>query len=197
MGGILKLENITSTLRILGSTTLVGADREQFDFYATEPKAVELLLEEEQFQQNILEPCCGLNHITDVLRNKGYQVTTSDLIDRGIRAEVKDFFEYEYWGGDIVTNPPYSQAVEFVEHSLKITEVGSKIAMFLKIQFLEGKKRKEFFKQYPPKYIYVASSRLRCAKNGEFDKYGSSAVCYAWFVWENGYQGEPKIRWIN
>ena len=119
-----------------------SADREQFDFYATEPKAVELLLEEEQFQQNILEPCCGLNHITDVLRNKGYQVTTSDLIDRGIRAEVKDFFEYEYWGGDIVTNPPYSQAVEFVEHSLKITEVGSKIAMFLKIQFLEGKKRK-------------------------------------------------------
>ena len=191
------MENITSILRVLGSTTVVGADREQHDFYATEPKAVELLLDEERFQTDILEPCCGLNHITEVLKSRGYQVTTSDLIDRGIRAEVKDFFEYEYWGGDIVTNPPYSQAVEFVEHSLKITEVGSKIAMFLKIQFLEGKKRKEFFKQYPPKYIYVASSRLRCAKNGEFDKYGSSAVCYAWFVWVNGYQGEPTVRWIN
>ena len=69
--------------------------------------------------------------------------------------------------------------------------------MFLKIQFLEGKKRKEFFKYFPPKYIYVASSRLRCAKNGEFDKYGSSAVCYAWFVWEKGFQGEPSVRWIN
>ena len=191
------MENITSTLRVLGSTTVVGADREQHDFYATEPKAVELLLDEERFQKDILEPCCGLNHITDVLRNKGYRVTTSDLIDRGIGAEVKDFFEYTSWSGDIVTNPPYSQAVDFVEHSLKITERGSKVAMFLKIQFLEGKKRKEFFKQYPPKYIYVASSRLRCAKNGDFDKYGSSAVCYAWFVWENGYQGEPKIRWIN
>ena len=191
------MENVTSTLRVLGSTTVVGSDREQHDFYATEPKAVELLLEEEQFQQSILEPCCGLNHITDVLRNKGYQVTTSDLIDRGVGAEVKDFFDYTHWYGDIVTNPPYSQAVDFVEHSLKIVEEGSKVAMFLKIQFLEGKKRKEFFKRFPPKYIYVASSRLRCAKNGEFDKYGSSAVCYAWFIWEKGYQGEPSVRWIN
>ncbi len=191
------MESITSTLRVLGSTTVVGSDREQHDFYATEPKAVELLLDEEQFQKDILEPCCGLNHITDVLKNRGYQVTTSDLIDRGVGAEVKDFFEYESWYGDIVTNPPYSQAVDFVEHSLKIIEEGSRVAMFLKIQFLEGKKRKEFFKKYPPKYIYVASSRLRCAKNGEFDKYGSSAVCYAWFVWEKGYRGESSVRWIN
>ena len=191
------MESITSTLRVLGSTTVVGSDREQHDFYATEPKAVELLLDEEQFQKDILEPCCGLNHITDVLKSRGYQVTTSDLIDRGVGAEVKDFFEYESWYGDIVTNPPYSQAVDFVEHSLKIIEEGSRVAMFLKIQFLEGKKRKEFFKKYPPKYIYVASSRLRCAKNGEFDKYGSSAVCYAWFVWEKGFKGRPQIEWID
>ena len=191
------MDSITSTLRVLGSTTVVGADREQHDFYATEPKAVELLLDEEQFQKDNLEPCCGLNHITDFLKSRGYQVTTSDLIDRGVGAGVKDFFEYESWYGDIVTNPPYSQAVDFVEHSLKITEEGSRVAMFLEIQFLEGKKRKEFFKKYPPKYIYVASSRLRCAKNGEFDKYGSSAVCYAWFVWEKGYRGEPSVRWIN
>nr|DAW09326.1 MAG TPA: adenine-specific methyltransferase [Caudoviricetes sp.] len=188
---------IGSNLRVLGSTSIVGADREQHDFYATEPKAVELLLEEEQFQQNILEPCCGLNHITNVLRENGYQVTTSDFIDRGVGAEVKDFFDYTCWNGDIVTNPPYSQALNFVEHSLNIIEDGCKVAMFLKIQFLEGKKRKEFFKNYPPKYIYVASGRLRCAKNGEFESYKSSPVCYAWFIWEKGFQGEPSVRWIN
>lgn len=191
------MENITSTLRVLVSTTVVGADREHHDFYATEPKAVELLLEEEQFLADILEPCCGMNHIAEVLKSRGFQVTTSDLIDRGVGAEVKNFFDYESWYGDIVTNPPYSQAVDFVEHSLKIIDYGSKVAMFLKIQFLEGKERKKFFKRFPPKHIYVASSRLRCAKNGEFDKYGSSAVCYAWFVWEKGYRGEPSVRWIN
>ena len=89
------MDKISTNLRLLGSTTVVGADREQHDFYATEPKAVELLLDDEQFQKGILEPCCGMNHITDVLKNKGYQVTTSDLIDRGVGAEVKDFFDYE------------------------------------------------------------------------------------------------------
>lgn len=74
---------------------------------------------------------------------------------------------------------------------------GAKVAMFLKILFLEGQKRRKFFEQHPPKYVYVASGRLSCAKNADFEKYPSSAVCYAWFVWEKGFKGEPVIRWIN
>lgn len=46
--------------------------------------------------------------------------------------------------------------------------------MFLKIQFLEGKKRNKFFKKYPPKYIYVNSSRQNCARNGDFITYPGS-----------------------
>ena len=34
---------------------------EENDFYATEPKATELLLEKEVFNKNILEPCAGVN----------------------------------------------------------------------------------------------------------------------------------------
>ena len=72
--------------------------------------------------------------------------------------------------------------------------------MFLKVQFLEGKARRALFEKYPPKRIYVASGRLLCAKNGNFDEMregGGSAVAYAWFVWEKGYQGETIIKWIN
>lgn len=39
--------------------------------------------------------------------------------------------------------------------------------MFLKLTFLEGQKRKELFLHNPPKYIYVSSSRLKCAPNGD------------------------------
>lgn len=74
---------------------------------------------------------------------------------------------------------------------------GRKVAMFLKLQFLEGKSRKQFFLENPPKAIYVSSSRLICAINGEFDKISSSAVAYAWFVWEKGFTGDPIIKWIN
>ena len=69
--------------------------------------------------------------------------------------------------------------------------------MFLKLTFLEGQKRKDFFLHNPPKTIYVSSSRLMCAMNGEFEKCSSRAVAYAWFVWEKGFKGDPVIKWIN
>lgn len=100
-------------------------------------------------------------------------------------------------GGDIITNPPYKYAREFVEHALEIIPDGRKVAMFLKIQFLETKGRRELFEKYPPKTVYVASGRLACAKNGEFGRYSRRAMCYAWYVWEKGYHGDTVLKWIN
>lgn len=73
---------------------------------------------------------------------------------------------------------------------------GHKVAMFLKLTFLEGKARKQLFQKYPPKTIYVFSSRVCCGKNGVFDR-KNNAVAYAWFVWEKGFQGDPIVRWVN
>lgn len=100
-------------------------------------------------------------------------------------------------GGDIVTNPPYKFAKEFVLQALKIVEKNKKVCMFLKLLFLEGKERKEMFKEFPPKTIYVCSGRIKCALNGDFEATGQSAACYAWFVWEKGFTGKPTIEWIN
>ena len=193
----MEKKKITNSMRTLGSTSITKADREENDFYATEPKAVELLLAEETFDNNILEPCCGKKHITNILEQAGYTIKSSDLIDRGVGADIQDLLEITDWGGDIISNPPYKNALDFVKHSLEIVKEGSKVAMFLKILFLEGKTRKEFFLENPPKVIYVASGRLNCAKNGDFDKYTTGAVCYAWFVWKKGFKGEPVVRWIN
>lgn len=67
--------------------------------------------------------------------------------------------------------------------------------MFLKLTFLEGKSRKQMFLQNPPTRVYVFSSRIQCGKNGVFT--GSSAVAYAWFIWEKGIRNKPIIEWIN
>ena len=67
--------------------------------------------------------------------------------------------------------------------------------MFLKVLFLEGQKRKKFFIDNPPKVVYVYSKRQKCAKNGDFN-IGASAVAYAWYVWEKGYNGDTIIKWI-
>ena len=68
--------------------------------------------------------------------------------------------------------------------------------MFLKLTFLEGKARKEFYKKNPPKYIYVFSERQTCYINGDFSEKKGSTVCYCWYIWEKGFTGEPIIRWL-
>ena len=91
-------------------------------------------------------------------------------------------------------------AQEFVEKSMSILNSKGKVAMFLKIQFLEGMKRLDFFKDYPPKYIYVFSKRQAPWSNGspvdEKGKPWSSTMCFAWFIWEEGFNGEPIVRWM-
>ena len=191
--------NYNSIFKTLGASSHTKEKRQSEDYYATEPKAAELLLELEDFNHIIWECACGEGHLSKVFEKAGHKVWSTDLVDRGYGKQLDFLKTIGIFNLDIITNP-YKYAYEFVEHALDIVEDGCKVAMFLKLQFLEGKKRKELFKKYPPKTIYVSSSRLLCAKNGEFEKMrqsGGSAVAYAWFVWEKGYKGDTKIRWFN
>lgn len=190
--------NSRSAHSTLGARNYAQRERETNDYYATEPKAVELLLELETFSPNVWECACGEGHLAKVLTEKGYNVLASDLIERGYGEGGIDFLQStKEFDGDIITNPPYKYAKDFVEHALEVVTEGHKVAMFLKVQFLEGKARKELFEKYPPKTIYVSSSRLVCAPNGDFENAPSSAVAYAWFIWEKGYTGDPIVRWFN
>lgn len=186
-----------SIFKILGASSHSRRRRERNDYYATDPIAVEWLLKLEDFSDDILEPACGEGHLSKRMIELGKNVVSSDIIDRGY-GEVKNFFDYDSWHGDIITNPPYKFAQEFVEHAIKIIPEGRKVAMFLKIQFLEGKRRKEFFMKNPPIRVWVSSSRIRCALNGDFNTTkNGSAVCYAWFVWQKGYKGDTILKWFN
>ena len=87
---------------------------------------------------------------------------------------------------------------EFVKKALDIIPNGNKVAMFMGIQFLEGKARRKFLSDHPIKKVYVSSSRLNCAKNGDFIKYNNnSARCYAWYIWQKGYNGNTELKWFN
>lgn len=192
----------------LGASNHALHDREINDYYATDPKAAELLLEVEPDLNNIWECACGEGHLAKIFKEHNKLGLATDLIYRGYgNPNPIDFLTYDdYWNGDIVTNPPYKYAKEFIEKALSLVDNGRKVCMFLKVQFLEGKERKNFFKEYPPKTIYISSSRIPCALNGEFELWNeekqkkvpvSSAVAYGWFVWEKGYAGKPSIEWIN
>jgi hypothetical protein len=112
-----------------------------------------------------------------------------DFLKTNIRAG-----EYE----NVITNPPFSLAQEFIERALQI--VSEKVAIFCKIQLLEGQSRKEMFENTNLKTVYVFSKRVSPLRDGrELDEKGkvwASTMCFAWFVWDKRYSGEPIIRWI-
>lgn len=193
--------NSNSIYKTLGASNHTDKERQSEDFYATESRAAELLLELEDFNENIWECACGQGDLSKVFEKAGHKVLSTDLVDRGYGTGGVDFLECtEVFDGDIITNPPYKYAKEFVEKAIELVSDGHKVAMFLKLQFLEGKARRELFEKYPPKTVYVASGRLLCAKNGDFEGMkagGGSAVAYCWYIWERGYKGDTVIKWFN
>jgi hypothetical protein len=176
--------------------------REKDDYYATHPNAIQKLMDIEIFNEDIWEPACGQGHISKELIKERYNVFSTDLIDRGFGYQhdfLKSKEKFKSYKGDIITNPPYKLAQPFIETALDLVEEGNRVIMFLRLQFLEGKSRKKFFEENPPHTIYVSSSRIPCALNGDFVKYGktSSVTAYAWFIWIKGYKGETTIKWFN
>lgn len=154
--------------KTLGSSNHTPNERAANDYYATEPQAVEMLLALETFAPVIWEPACGEGHISKVLAAHGYEVISTDLIYRGFgEPEPMDFLTETFpnFEGDIITNPPYSAGLEFVERALETVRPGGKVAMFLKVQFLEGKRRGELFaKTPPPNHLHIPFPAGLCEK---------------------------------
>ena len=195
--------NTKSVFVCNGDSSHTDEEREINDYYATDPQALEMLLKEEDFVHYVWECACGGGHLAEVLEKHGYNVKSSDIINRGYtNTEIIDFLKVtkedikQDFSRDIITNPPYKFAKEFVEKAHEVSMGSTKIAMFLKLTFLESEARRELFEKYPPKRIYVFTKRVKCAKGGEFEKLSSSAVCYAWFIWEKGFKGSPIIKWL-
>ena len=196
--------NKQSVFATLAANNHSDIKREDDDFYATDPESLKIFLkaiERDGFKlhKNIWECACGQGHLSKVLEQENYNVWSTDLIDRGYGEGKVNFLTClpgGEWNGDILTNPPYKYAKEFVEKAIEIIPKDYYVVMFLKIQFLEGQARRKLFEKNPPKYVYVNSTRQTCYINGDMSKKMNSASCYCWFIWQKGYTGETIVRWI-
>ena len=191
--------NTQSVMATLNSSNNTDSKRADYDYYATPAIAVEKLLEKESIFKHVMEPACWEGHISKELEKSWLNVISSDIVDRKFW-EVRDFLSHEdfstRWHWDIVTNPPFAMATEFLEKSMSMLVPWRKLIMLLRIQFLEWVKRNEIFKTHPPKRVYVFSRNIRCAKNGDFENATWNASTYCWFVWEKWYTGKPEIEWL-
>ena len=205
---------------MITGANLVGGNpksgRTNLDYYATNPEAVRMLLKSHHFDGGkILEPCVGGGHIANVLREEfpNGEFTFVDIVDRGYPSTtVCDFLgnfpdknvdkEINIKYNTIITNPPYSLANQFIRKCWDLLEDGGKMAMFLRINFLEGVGRQQLFEDVPLRYVYVFRKRMEVFNNGleknpATGERWATTLCNGWYVWEKTNNiSEPVIRWI-
>lgn len=199
--------NVNAVWRTIGASNHTENEREKDDYYATSPIAIDKLLTVQRPHKQIWECAAGGGHLSQRLKEFGYEVYSSDIKERGYPLDgIQDFLTADYgdvpFQGDfdIITNPPYKYATEFVLKALELLPKGCRCYMFLKVTFLEGKRRyAEIFSKFPPEWVYVSSERVLCAKNAQFNdmrESGGSALAYAWFVWLKGDDGQTSVEWV-
>lgn len=171
--------------RIIGH----GNNRVKDDFYPTPANATLALLHREKFDGDIWEPACGDGAISELLKQQGYDVYSSDLVDRGYGDAHFDFLNSHKVHDNIVTNPPFNIGTKFTIHSLHCAR--KKVAIFQKLTFLEGKERRDkLFSLNMLRSVYVFSERQA------FGEHKGGMLAFAWFVFDKEYNGKAEITFI-
>ncbi len=174
------------------------SERETHDFYPTWPAATRSLIAVEPFAGSIWEPACGDGAMSRVLEAAGHEVISTDLVDRGFGDGDCDFLmEWKPRAPNIVTNPPFRWAQQFVDRALQLTT--GKVALFLRLAFLEGQERGRWLPSTPLARVWIMSRRVPIAKGRlpNSDEQGGGVIAFAWFVWEHGHSAPPSIGWLD
>lgn len=182
-------------------------NRRKNDFYPTPPLATYVLCKYARPPRKLIEPCAGRGHISRELQRMGHEVTSYDLnaYDNSLIENIEtgvDALTMERKNVDgVVTNPPYHKNLP---HKLaeKWIEEYSYTAMFVRLTFLEGKKRKKLFTKHPPSDIIFLSDRIRFSDTvidpiKKEDQIGGM-IAYMWIVWDHTASHQnTKMNWVN
>jgi hypothetical protein len=184
-----------------------GYDRKGRDFYATPAWVTEALMRHVRFRGPIWEPCCGDGAMSSLLMDHGYDVVSTDLVDRGFGTPGMDFLAFRVVPGgcrSIVTNPPYgdtgSQAgqsrspramLDFLRHAMMLTEaIEGQLALLVRLQWIAGKRAADMLSSGPFAAVIVLTKRIRWFEMGEDTN--TAQHHHAWVVIDHAHPpGEP------
>lgn len=170
------------------------ADLDGPDFYPTPSWATFALVDNEKLTGDIWECACGDGAMSNVLEMTSQEVRSTDLYERGYGESGIDFRTSEEKSSNIVTNPPFNAAEEFVHSGLR--NATSKFALLLRLAFLEGAGRQHsIFQKKPPSRVRVFSERITFYPKNVEQK-GSGTTAYAWFVWDQAHSGPTELKWL-
>ncbi|MBM3450510.1 MAG: hypothetical protein FJX78_05950 [Armatimonadetes bacterium] len=206
------------TARPQGNPRGSGYPRATDDFYVEPPEAVHALFDAEHFRGHIYDPACGIGTIVKIARQRGYGAAGSDIEDRLGLSQSGVWFRQDFvtgsWGPrpvlasrdgytvqldeNIVCNPPYGLAQEFILRALIVAQ--RKVAMLLRLSFLEGQERAKLFQSTRLARVHVFSYRISMPSGAALaagTKPKGGSVAFAWFVWDRDHVGPPTINWLT
>lgn len=173
-----------------------GYERDQSDWYVEPRWLVDAMLDVEPISGLTWEPSCGGGNIVDAIRARGLECMASDIVQRGAADDVFNFFEapQAYSADNIVSNPPFNALQLYVDHAL--TRARCKVVVLGRLAFLEGQRRKDWFKAAPLARVWVSSRRASMPPGGKDTPATGGSIAYAWFVFEHSHTDAPVIGWI-
>ena len=140
--------------------------------------------------------------MAEVLKENGLSIMPTDLYDRGYGTGGVDFLKSNSIYDNIITNPPYSLANDFVIQALNQSR--KKVAFLLRLAFLEGAERqRNIFQRTKLARVWVFSERVTFYPKGE-ERSSGGTTAYAWFVWDHDYyamgddgNNTSQLKWIS
>lgn len=177
------------------SATNRGSTRKPHDFYPTPISTIETFLDVFPLRGGIevLEPGAGSGNIIKTLQKYGdFSIDAVEirpeeaqhLQDLGVNVIIDDFLSMELGKKYdlIIGNPPFNQAIEFVEKCLGLLKPGGRLIFLLRTAFMESDQRFEFWQQED----HQLAGLYTLHKRPSFTGHGTDATSYSWFVWQPG-----------
>jgi hypothetical protein len=145
--------------------------------------------------------------MSSVLADHGYDVVSTDLVDRGFGQPGVDFLTAQCVPGgcrSIVTNPPYgdtgSQAGQsrsplamlgFLRHAMMLTaSVQGQLALLVRLQWIAGKRAADMMSAGPFSAVIVLTHRIQWFDMGE--RTNTAQHHHAWVVFDHAHPpGQP------
>jgi hypothetical protein len=171
-------------------------DRHPDDYYIEEEWCDRRLFEVEKFKGGIFDPACGSGRIVRAAIAAGHVALGHDKVRRSVECTREaDFLTSDVWVSNIVSNPPFGIAQEFIEHALEMSQ--GKTAMLLPLTWLAGDDRAVWLATTPLLRVYVLTPRPSMPPGPVIEagiKLGGGKKDFCWVVWLRAYDGTPTFH---
>lgn len=169
------------------------------DWYVEPEWCSRRLFEVEEFTDFVVDPACGLGRIVSAARAARIPALGFDVVDRSeFCFGTGSFLLSSELRPNFVSNPPFGIADKFAAHALSLA--ARKVALLLPTKWMNSASRGRWLETTPLRRVWLLAPRPSMPPGPVIEageKPGNGTVDFAWFVWEQGYNGTPELRWLR